>query len=197
MSTALSKVRAVALSYGIVVHPTPAEWTQPAHDLGGRIIKHLWHNWGQDDCGLRNGEVDLYNVNIPLVEKIVSEKGLDVYWTKMWRNSYGRLFKQIPPPERCGDQPAINPAGPDADTDVKEQADINPGGDEYAANLVFKWGPEMKGLISPNASLLPIGSDGWAIHKGGASVTALRASFGEPLSHEVTDADAVLWKMKL
>lgn len=197
MSTALSKVRAVAISYGIVVHPTPVEWTQPAHDLGGRIIKHLWHNWGQDECGLRDGEVDLYSVNIPLVEKIVSKEGLNIYWTKMWRNSYGRLFKQIHPPERSQTQPVVNPAGPDAPTGAKERVDVNSEDDDYAPGLVFKWGPEMKGLITPSASSLPIGSDGWAIHNGGVSVTALRASFGEPHSHEVTDADAVLWKMKL
>ncbi|KAF5314055.1 hypothetical protein D9611_006835 [Ephemerocybe angulata] len=192
MSSSLSKVRAIALSYGIVVHPSPQAYTEPAHHLGGRIIKQLWHNWGQDDCGLRNGEVDLYSVNIPLVEDLLSEEGLKIYWTSMWRNSYGRLFKQISP----GDKAVVNPAGPDAPAGAREEARPSTE-DDGDSDLLFKWGPEMKGLISPAESSLPIGSDGWAIHKGGASVTALRASFGEPHAREVTDPDTVLWKMKL
>jgi broad specificity polyphosphatase/5'/3'-nucleotidase SurE len=196
MSSSLSKVRAVALSYGIVVHPTPPTYTEPAHHLGGRIIKHLWHNWGEDVDGLRNNEVDLYNVNIPLIEELLSDGSLKIYWTRMWRNSYGRLFKNIssaPPRE----PQIVNPAGPDAPTGAHVDVDGNAEEDETVGDLLFKWGPEMAGLISPHPSSLPVGSDGWAIHQGGASVTALRASFGEPHAPAVSDPDTVLWKMKL
>lgn len=193
MSSSLSKVRAVALSYGIVVHPTPSAYTEPAHHLGGRIIKHLWHNWGEDAGGLRNGEVDLYSVNIPLVEELLSEAGLRIYWTRMWRNSYGRLFKNIssaPPRE----PQKVNPAGPDASTSAQVDVDVD---DDSVGDLLFKWGPEIAGLITPHPSSLPVGSDGWAIYQGGVSVTALRASFGEPLGPESLDPDVMLWKMKL
>ncbi|KAJ2927136.1 hypothetical protein H1R20_g9945, partial [Candolleomyces eurysporus] len=195
MSSSLSKVRAVALSYGIVVHPTPPTFTEPAHHLGGQIIKHLWHNWGEDVDGLRNGEVDLYNVNIPLIEGLLSDGGLKIYWTRMWRNSYGRLFKNISsaPPR---DPQTINPAGPDAPTGAQVDVDGN-AEDDSIGDLLFKWSPEMAGLISPHLSSLPVGSDGWAIHQGGVSVTALRASFGEPHGPEVLDPDTVLWKLKL
>jgi len=193
MSSSLSKVRAIALSYGIVTHPSPSSYTDPAHRLGGRIINHLWRNWGEDSCGLRDGEVDLYSVNIPLVEGLLTEEGLKIYWTQMWRNSYGRLFKNIAPRST----PLINPAGPDAPTEAKVEADSSAEQDDAAGELLFRWSPEMKGLISPSANSLPVGSDGWAIHNGAASVTALRASFGEPHNHPVSDPDAVLWKMKL
>ena len=110
MSASLSKKRAIAISYGTVVHPTPSAYFEPAHELSCRIIKHLWDNWGKDDRGLRQGEVDLYSVNIPLIEDILSNEGLKICWTTMWRNSYSRLFKSI---SKSNDL-SITAAGPDA-----------------------------------------------------------------------------------
>jgi tubulin---tyrosine ligase len=38
--------------------------------------------------------VDLYNVNIPMVDALrESEGSLPVVWTSIWRNSYGQLFQ--------------------------------------------------------------------------------------------------------
>ncbi len=181
LSSSLSTVRSIALSYGTVLHPTPTTLFDPAHVLGRDIIKHLWDNWGADAGGLRDGEVDLYNVNIPLVEGLLSEDGLKIYWTTMWRKSYGRLFKQLE---------AENPvaAGPDAPIIA---------GDTSPKGLSFKWSPEMEGLINPAASSLPVGTDGWAIHMGSVSVTPLRASFAEPPSIEVQDIEDKVLKLKL
>ena len=95
MSSSLSKVRSIAVSYGTVIHPTPTSFFDPAHELAVKIIYFLWNNWGKDDGGgMRNDEVDLYNVNIPLIDGLLTEEGLQVYWTSMWRNGYG----QVPPP---------------------------------------------------------------------------------------------------
>ena len=175
----MSKLRAIALSYGTVVHPTPTTYFQPAHALGCQIISHLWDNWGQDTAGLRNGEVDLYSVNIPLIEDLLSEQGLDIYWTSMWKNSYGRLFKNIASHQQePKDKGNVNPAGPDAATNATK----TPSGpsQEEVGDLLFKWSPDMRGLIQPQENELPVGSDGWAIHKGSVSVTPLRACFAEP-----------------
>ncbi|KAF4623942.1 hypothetical protein D9613_001826 [Agrocybe pediades] len=188
MSSSLSKKRSIAISYGTVVHPTPASYFEPAHVLGCRIINYLWHNWGADDCGLREGEVDLYSVNIPLIEDILSEEGLKISWTKIWRNSYGRLFKNVSDSVK---EHVVKAPGPDAPTDHLTQAKEP---QEETGDLLFKWAPEMKGLITPSPDALPVGSDGWALHKGYVSVTPLRASFGEPVG---VDAENLLWKMKL
>ncbi|ESK88895.1 cytoplasm protein [Moniliophthora roreri MCA 2997] len=193
LAGSLSKVRSIALSYGTVIYPTPETFFNPAHTLSIKIINHLWHNWGSDEGGLRGNEVDFYNINIPLIQELLTEMGLNIYWTTMWRNSYGRLFKQIP---TTGVPAKVNPAGPDAITSatrpVKEDSDM-PSGD-----LVFKWWPQMEGLIRPPASSLEPGSDGWAIHQGCASVTPLRASFAEP-PHVLDDnsIEGRLWRMKL
>jgi 5'/3'-nucleotidase SurE len=190
MSSSLSKIRSIALSYGTMVHPTPETYFEPAHNLGCRIINHLWNNWGEDEYGLRDGEVDLYSVNIPLIEQILSVDGLKVCWTRLWRNSYGRLFKNV---SGSIGHPTI-PAGPDPIT-----AEAHASGPEEAAigDLLFKWSPEMGGLVSPSLDSLPVGSDSWALHQGLISVTPLRASFGEPRSHEAINEENMLWNVKL
>ncbi|KDR85012.1 hypothetical protein GALMADRAFT_233573 [Galerina marginata CBS 339.88] len=194
MSASLSKKRSIAISYGTVVHPTPTSYFEPAHELGCRIINHLWNNWGEDECGLRQGEVDLYSINIPLIETILSEEGLKICWTRMWRNSYGRLFKNIS--ETKSNDRAVVAPGPDPLTDRQTPA-YGPGpDDEKTGDLLFKWGPEMVGLITPSFDSLPVGSDGWALHQGWVSVTPLRASFGEPDTREM-ETEALVWKMKL
>ncbi|KAF9056188.1 survival protein sure-like phosphatase/nucleotidase [Panaeolus papilionaceus] len=192
MSSSLSKKRAIALSYGTMIHPTPQTFFEPAHSLACRIIKHLWENWGEDECGLREGEVDLYSINIPLIQDILTEEGLKICWTHMWRNSYGRLFKSVASGKV---NQKVNPPGPDAIADSKAEASVP--NDSESSELLFKWSPDMLGLINPSIDTLPIGSDGWALHQGWVSVTPLRASFGEPHTHRSVDAENFVWKMKL
>ncbi|KAJ8084021.1 hypothetical protein AAF712_000910 [Marasmius tenuissimus] len=194
MSSSLSKVRSIAVSYGLVLHPTPDTLSDPAHSLAINIINHLWQNWGVDDGGLRQSEVDLYNVNIPLIMDLMAEGGLPIYWTTIWRSSYGQLFKQIPP-EKSGHRLQVNPAGPDAGSSHSEpvQNTSPPTG-----SLVFKWSPRMEGLITPSSSSLIVGSDGWAINEGAVSVTPLRASFAEPPQDlDEEDIESRRWKIKL
>ncbi|THH34088.1 hypothetical protein EUX98_g73 [Antrodiella citrinella] len=200
LSSSLSRTRSIALSYGTVTHPVPTEFFDPANLLGSRIIRYLWDNWGSDDGGLRHGEVDLYNVNIPMVEGLLSEAGLDVYWTKVWRNSYGRLFKAHVDE---GAKPATSPAGgPDAWDGSPTVVELREKEEGEGEKLVFKFAPDMNPLINPARSTLPPGSDAWAIMNGCASVTPLRASFAEPTGvaepRETTEqVDKRLWKMKL
>lgn len=185
MSSSLSQTRSIALSYGTVIHPTPQEFFEPAHRLGSRIIQYLLDNWGKDPTGIRNGEVDLYNVNIPMIKELLQEGGMKVCWTTIWRNGYGRLFK----PHKHS-EPSTSAAGPDADVGVPGAAD--------AEHLVFKFSPDMSGILNPKDS--PVGSDGWAIAQGHASVTPMRATFAEA---EViglvpaTDIEGGIRKLKL
>ena len=95
MSSSLSKIRSVAISYATLFEPTPEAYFDSAHNQGCHIINHLWNNWGEDECGLRDRDVDLYPVNIPLIEQILGVDGLKVCWTRLFRNSYGQLFKNV------------------------------------------------------------------------------------------------------
>ncbi|CDO71544.1 hypothetical protein BN946_scf184911.g14 [Trametes cinnabarina] len=201
LSSALSKVRSIALSYGTVLHPTPTEFYEPAHQLGARIIDHLWRNWGADEGGLRAGEVDLYNVNIPMIPELLSDAGLTICWTRIWRNSYGRLFKAYAPRDPKAKQ-TISSAGPDSPDEPPQGAQAGlldaTATSKDVGELVFKFAPDMTDLINPSS--VPVGTDGWAIRKGWVSVTPMRATFGEPvdwLAESEADMETKVWKMKL
>lgn len=187
MSSALSQIRSVAISYGTVLHTTPNELFGPANILSGQIIQYLWNNWGKDIGGIRNGEIDMYNVNIPMIMELLNPEGIDVHWTHMWRNSYGRLFKAILTPGAMSTTKVVPNKGQDMARQYPAQQS-EPGGDvegdvegdvsrDGPATLVFKFSPDFQPLITPSLGSLPVGSDGWAIAKGHASITPLRACF--------------------
>ena len=195
LSSSLCMTRSIALSYGTVIYPIPATYHEPAHRLGCRIIQHIWHNWGQDKDSLRNGEVDLYSINIPLIDRLLTEEGLKIYWTNIWRNSYGRLFKAI------SAKPVPKQVLPDALANGQQQCEnkttIAGPTPADSGNLLFHWAPEMKGIIAPSPSMLPVGSDGWAIYHGYVSVTPLCANFGEPHTYQNISIEDRVWKIKL
>jgi len=125
--------------------------------------------------------------------KLLSDEGLQIVWTTMWRNSYGRLFKAV----SSSANEALLAASPDS-------ANIPTGAlqlgtestPESVSHLVFKFVPDIGGLVTPSPASVPVGSDGWAILNGHVSVTPLRASFAEPLIGPEGDGERT-WKIKL
>ncbi|KAH9968939.1 sure-like protein [Russula dissimulans] len=204
MSSALSQARSIALSYGTIDYPTPPILFEPAHAVSIKIIRYLWENWGKDEAGLRNGEIDLYSINVPMIPALLNEDGLPIIWTRVWRNSYHHLFKPYAP-ERAQELEHTSPqAGPDstrttvAETTPQAAQDVFP---KRFGDLVFEFSPDMTSLIDLPPSSLPEGSDSWAIEKGWISVTPLRPSFGEPRAESVFVPNGTvqdrIWKMKL
>lgn len=173
MDAALSRIRAIAISYGNVLHPTPVKLHEPAHNLSIRIVEYLWTNWGKDPDGTRNDEVDLYNVNLPMIHKLADPEGLQVYWTRMWRNSYGRLFKRVPVVQEIQEEKLLDNPG--------SLSGLIPSNSVAQANvcLAFKFAPDLQPLVSPDLSIVPVGTDGWAFGMGHASITPLRSGFAE------------------
>jgi tubulin---tyrosine ligase len=196
------QVRAIALSYGNFEYPTPPEFLDPANSLSVRVIDSLWNDWGRDDDpthlkafttehlqedihkelalkqarGLREGEVDLYAINVPMVPALVKPEGLRIVWTRIWRNGYGRLFENRPASEL--QERAPHPA---TETKTADPSEVkSSASDEHDDRLIFKFNPDFKDLVEPENSTLPIGTDAWAIHNDLVSVTPLRASFAEP-----------------
>ncbi|KAG8920535.1 hypothetical protein FRC01_000711 [Tulasnella sp. 417] len=188
-----------------------------ANTLGAKIIQKLWDDWGKDEEGIRNGEVDLYNgcrsagvasetflgpVNIPIVNELRQPGGLEVLWTRVWRNSYGQvhllrrihrldvnsdlivldqLFKRKEDEKKAE---VVREAGPDAPPESSTLIKTSPSDSkptETSSALVFRFAPQIDALVNPPLESLPHGSDGWAMHYRKASVTPLRASFAEPL----------------
>jgi 5'/3'-nucleotidase SurE len=181
MAGALTGVRSIALSYGIVTHPSPPSYLPPAHALSARIISSLINNWDED--------ADLYSVNVPLVDGLLSEPGLDVYWTSLWRNRYGKLFKDANKTSRKDEEATKN-------SDVPTGATLERV-DQKEGTLHFKWAPDLRSIIRPAEDTVSPGSDAWALLRDAVSVTPLKAAFAEA-SHDAfnkTDLAERKWKL--
>lgn len=182
MSASISGFRSMALSYGTVAHPTPLAFHNPAHTLACQIVARLWTGWqpGNDDD---SSSVSLYNINIPMIQGLLESDSLPVYWTTLWRNSYGRLFSCIQQTSSSHgkETKAIvtgSPAaGPDSDVLVQQLHETESS--TITSSLVFKFAPEFKGIINPDPIDLPEGCDAWALAKGAVSVSPLIACFAE------------------
>ncbi|KAG8933060.1 hypothetical protein FRC02_000160 [Tulasnella sp. 418] len=177
LSACLSLTRSIALSFGTFHHPSPAEYIPPAIELSVSIIEKLWNGWGKDPNGIRNGEVDLYNVNLPMVAQLLEKPGLEVAWTQIWRNNYGSLFKEKKFDNHAED---IGKAGPDAPPPSLTSESNTPPVHSDDNGLVFQFSPQIQQLVNPDITTLPYGTDAWAIHQSKASVTPLRSAFAEP-----------------
>ena len=202
LSSSLSKTRSIALSYGTFGRYPPQDLFDTAHALSTKIIPYLWDNWGKDAGGLRSGEVDLYSINIPMIPALLDESGLPIIWTRVWRNTYHRLFKPYSPEQANELEHFDSQAAPDPSIATSAQAVTQAQGDtspkSAVGSLSFKFSPDMSGLIGLQPSSLPEGTDSWAIEKGWVSVSPLRACFGEP--PELATGGAIqdrIWQMKL
>ncbi|KLO20266.1 sure-like protein [Schizopora paradoxa] len=195
LSGALSGIRAIAVSYGTVKRPVPSELHEHAHDLSCRIIARLLASWPQPSEHGYDSTPELYNINIPMVDELLPERGgMRVVWTNMWRSRYGKLFKAIQEPSvaKSGASASdVQAGGPDAaestektaqSTMQREPSNAGSSANSTSNSLTFKFAPdaEFQHLISPPLEHLPVGSDGWAIAQNWASVTPLCASFAEP-----------------
>jgi tubulin--tyrosine ligase len=166
LSSTLSGVRSIALSFGIMSERILTTFHDPAFKLSTQIINNLLRNWKSYGTGV------LYSINIPMIEKLLHDDGLKIYWTSVWKSNYKRLFKEVP-----------------------GLVDNDASGDE--GNLVFKFQPDLTGLLSQTSA--PEGSDSWALEQGAASVTPLLTSFAElPESeHSFPCLQDREWKYKL
>ena len=165
---------------------TPTTFHDPAFRLSSQIINHLLNNWGRADV--------LYSINIPMVEKLLHDDGLKIYWTSVWRNHYRRLFKKVPGLADNGGK-----AGEAATADANGLR--KGGGDSQCVDeeesLVFVWQPDFTGLLNPTSA--PEGSDGWALAEGAVSVTPLLTGFAElpENEHGFACPQDREWKFKL
>ncbi|CAE6452334.1 unnamed protein product [Rhizoctonia solani] len=180
MSGALSQVRSIALSYGNPRGKSLPEYIAPTQALAGRIIKRLWENWGTDKRGLRQNEVDLYSVNIPLTSQLLRPDGMEVCWTTLRSNSYGQLFRR-----QQGDigmdhaesdtvlSATTNSNQPNMSLDNQLQPRSEPHLQRSKLAFTFVYSPDMRNLAHPPLD----GTDTWAIINGRASVTPMCAAF--------------------
>jgi len=122
----------------------------------------------------------------------LTDEGLKICWTTMWRNTYSRLFKRVLG-ESSESVHKIPPSGP-ATPGIPALGGKPSGPPTHDEQLLFQFSPDMKDLVHPSLLSLPVGSDSWAIHRGLVSVTPLRASFGVPVpEHE--EVEERMWRL--
>ena len=81
------------MSYGVVIRPVSSRLLNLAHEVAANICRRLWEDWGSEGGADGRRPVQVYSVNVPLIEEALIPDRIRVCWTRMWRNSYGQLFK--------------------------------------------------------------------------------------------------------
>ncbi|WVN88198.1 5'/3'-nucleotidase SurE [Cryptococcus depauperatus CBS 7841] len=83
----------IAVSYGVVTRPVTPRTLELATNTAVDVCQRLFNDWGLDTSPGGKGLVQIYSINIPLVEAMLEEDKKKVVLTNMWRNAYGGLFK--------------------------------------------------------------------------------------------------------
>jgi tubulin--tyrosine ligase len=148
---AVCKRRAIALSYAFFSRNHDPEIIRGASQLSVKVIEYLYKNWGEN--------VDLYSVNVPLVEGVESRK---IMWTKMLQNYWGEgsCFQEV--------------EDEDGDADEEEQKireregqSNGEGGNKVTRHKHkhFKWAPRFTDVYKSVEEAGP-GNDGWVVKEG-------------------------------
>ncbi|KIR53822.1 5'/3'-nucleotidase SurE [Cryptococcus gattii Ru294] len=86
-------VPCIALSYAVVARPVAPRLLALAAETAVDVCKRLFDNWAHDSAPGRAGKVQLYSVNVPLVEQYLEKGSRKAVYTELWKNAYGSLFK--------------------------------------------------------------------------------------------------------
>lgn len=154
LEAAVCKRKAIALSYAFFSRNHDPEIIAGASALSVRVIQNLYDNWGEG--------VDLYSVNVPLVENVGERK---VMWTNMLQNYWaeGSCFQEVEDEE--GD------AGEEEQKirEGEEQPSQEDDGDHAKVLRLkhkhFKWAPRFTDVYESVEKSSP-GNDGWAVKEG-------------------------------
>ncbi|KAF4637843.1 hypothetical protein G7Y89_g229 [Cudoniella acicularis] len=170
LEAAVCKRRAIALSYAFFSKEKPGH-PDSAHDpkiiaaaskLSSKLIEHLYDNWGND--------VDLYTVNVPLVQGVDTRK---VLWTHVLQNYWGNgsCFNEIEDEEGDAADEEQRIREGEGDEEVKEEENVTRHKHKH-----FKWAPRFVDVYKSVEEAGP-GNDGWAVKEHYTSVSPLKANF--------------------
>ncbi|KAK1759694.1 tubulin-tyrosine ligase [Echria macrotheca] len=173
LEAAVCRKRAVALSYAFFSRNHDPEIIAAASRRGVRVIEALWRDWPAD------GSVDLYSVNVPLVEDVEDK---DVLFTGMLQNYWGE--------GSCFTEVDGSVDGEVEDEERIREGEGDPsGGEENGGKGLkphthkhFKWSPRFTDVYR-SVEEAPPGNDGWAVKEGFTSVTPLKANFFQTATH--------------
>jgi len=118
-----------------------------ASRLSVQIIEYLYKNWGEN--------VDLYSVNVPLVEGVENKK---VMWTSMLQNYWGEgsCFQEVEDEEGNADEEEYN---------IREKEGVPDQNIVRHTHKHFKWAPKFSDVYKSVEEAGP-GNDGWVVQEG-------------------------------
>lgn len=175
-----------------MIKRAPPTFHAPAFKLSLKIINHLLNNWGP------HGNDLLYSINVPMVQKLLDDDEMKVYWTSVWKSNFGRLFKEIPGPADDGAQGRVEQTTVQTtDVTVPVEGGGNPQYVIEEEKLVFAFNPDLSAVLSPTAA--PEGTDTWALNVDAISVNPYLARFAEPpeTEYSFSSLQEREWKFKL
>ena len=154
MEAAVCQKKAVALSYAFYSRDHDSGLIAQASRHSVKVIEYLYHNWTYD--------VDLYSINVPLVEGVEHHK---VMYTNVLQNywSSGSSFQEVDATEDN-----IEPG--QREMEIRSQQ--SPSSNNEAAQQPsrhrhrnFKWAPNFTD-VPKSIEKNPPGNDGWALTQG-------------------------------
>lgn len=178
LEAAVCRTRSIALSYAFFSRNHDPTIIEGASRHSVRVIEKLWEQWPTD------GSVDLYSVNVPLVEGVEGHKTL---WTHMLQNYWSNTsacFQEVEGSIAYEDDEEMRIREGEregAETEPKEQRETEEAVKGYT-HRHFKWAPRFQDVYKSVDDAAP-GNDGWAVKEGFTSVTPLKSSFWHAASH--------------
>jgi tubulin--tyrosine ligase len=151
LEAAVCQKKAIAVSYAFFSRNHDPEIIAGASRQSVKLIEYLYNNWGKD--------VDLYSVNVPLVENVDSRK---IMWTNMLQNYWG--------PKSCFEEVEDEETDPAQEEEaIREQEGASNSGAEQNVSRHkhkhFKWSPRFTDVHKSVEESEP-GNDGWAVKEG-------------------------------
>ncbi|TEA20356.1 putative tubulin--tyrosine ligase PBY1 [Colletotrichum sidae] len=181
LEAAVCKQKSIALSYAFFSRNHDPVIIEGAARHSVRVIEKLYQQWPAAD------EVDLYSVNVPLVEGVETHKTLfTAILQNYWRE--GSCFELVEGDANDKDEEeekiregAFGEADPGSAKPVGDGKETGgqTGGHQHKH---FKWAPRFTDVYKSVEEAAP-GNDGWAVKEGYTSVTPLKANFWHPAEH--------------
>ncbi|KAL8669121.1 MAG: hypothetical protein Q9168_006273 [Polycauliona sp. 1 TL-2023] len=167
MEAAVCKKRAVALSFAFFSRDHDPKIIAGASRMSVKLLEHLMREW---DDG-----VDLYSVNVPLVEGVEGKKvmythALQNYWAS------GSSFTEIEAGDEVQDPEEKEMMIREQEGGYEGQGEGSKGEMKGHKHRHFTWTPKFEDVYQSVEKSEP-GNDGWAVKEGLISVTPLKANF--------------------
>ncbi|KAI0377741.1 sure-like protein [Hypomontagnella monticulosa] len=181
LEAAVCKTKSIALSYAFFSRNHDPIIIDGASRHSVRVIEKLYAQWPTDKS------VDLYSVNVPLVEGVEERKTL---WAEMLQNYWGNsgaCFEEVEGSigDEDEEEERIREAEEQASSGAPDSKTTG-GGDETGQTRYphrhFKWAPRFTDVYK-SVEESPPGNDGWAVKEGFTSVTPMKANFWHAATH--------------